>query len=74
MSKKQVRVSDPREIKKRMNEFLNREVSLVMKNNTVIYGTLQQSDDDTVTILNMRQRKMTFPAADISALYTDLDP
>lgn len=73
MSKKQVRISDPQEIKKRMNEFLNREISLVMKDKTVVYGTLREAAGDTITVSNMRRRKMTFSCGQISELYTDLD-
>lgn len=73
MSKKQIRISDPHEIKKRMNEFLNRDVSLVMKDNTVIYGILREAGGNTVTVSNMRRRKMTFFSDQISELYSDLD-
>lgn len=56
-----------------MNEFLNREISLVMKDKTVVYGTLREAEGDTITISNMRRRKMTLSSGQISELYTDLD-
>lgn len=56
-----------------MPGFLNRNINLVLKGNTVIYGTLQEAGDEKVILSNMRGRKMTFPIDDISEIYTDLD-
>ena len=73
VSKKQVRISEPQEIKNRMPEFLNKNVNLVLKGKTVIYGTLREVSNGTVILSNMRGRKMTFQMDDISEIYTDLD-
>lgn len=73
MSKKQIRISEPQEIKNRMPEFLNKNVSLVLKDNTVIFGTLREAKNGKVALSNMRGRKMTFLMDDISEIYTDLD-
>ena len=56
-----------------MPEFMNRNVNLVLKGNTVIYGILREADNVKVVLSNMRGRKMTFPLGDISEIYTDLD-
>lgn len=56
-----------------MNEFLNCEINLVLKDNTVIYGTLQKAGNGTVTIINMRRRRITLTTDSISEFYTDLD-
>lgn len=66
-------MSDSMEIGKRLNEFLNCEINLVLKDNTVIYGTLQKAGNGTVTIINMRRRRITLTTDSISELYTDLD-
>lgn len=73
VSKKQIRISEPQEIKNRMPEFLNKNVSLVLKDNTVIFGTLREAKNGKVALSNMRGRKMTFLMDDISEIYTDLD-
>lgn len=73
VSKKQIRISGTLEIKKRLPEFLNKNISVVLKGNTVIYGTLREAGDEKVMLANMRGRKMIIPAGDISEIYTDLD-
>lgn len=73
VSKKQIRIANPDEIKRRIGEFMNQEISLVLSNGTVIFGTLQKVEPDRLVISNMRQRKVTTPIALITEVFTDVD-
>jgi hypothetical protein len=73
VSKKQVRISNPEEIRRRLPEFLQRKISLVLSDSTVIFGTLLNVKKDSVAIANMRLREITLPIARISELFMDLD-
>ncbi|HEY4655953.1 MAG TPA: hypothetical protein VIH22_15640 [Cyclobacteriaceae bacterium] len=73
MSKKQIRITEAGEIKRRMHEFSGRQISLVLTDNTVIFGALTKIETDCVIITNMRQREMPIRLVRIAEIYTDID-
>ncbi|HLT81837.1 MAG TPA: hypothetical protein VKZ86_12455 [Cyclobacteriaceae bacterium] len=74
MSKKQIRISGADEVKKRLPTLTNESVNLVLRNNTVVFGILEEVRDDHVVVSNMRKKKMKVPLDGIVEAYTDVDP
>lgn len=74
MSKKQIRISGADEVKERLPTLTNESVNLVLRNNTVVFGILEEVRDDHVVVSNMRKKKMKVPLDGIVEAYTDVDP
>lgn len=74
MSKKQIRISGADEVKKRLPTLTNESVNLVLRNNTVVFGILEEVRDDHVVVSNMRKKKMRVAFDTIVEAYTDVDP
>ena len=73
MGKKQIRISDPVQIQKRIGEFIKKNITLVFLNNKTTFGLLLEMKGNSVTVQNGRLKKFTFPLADILEIYTDID-
>lgn len=73
MSKKQIRISEPTLLKKRLPEFINRKVNVILKDNTVIFGLLKKTDDQSLHVMNMRQKEIVLPMEKVAEFYTDID-
>lgn len=73
MSKKQIRISDPIQIQKRIGEFIKKNVTLVFLDNKTVFGLLVDAQANSVTVQNGRLKKFTFPLADISEFFTDIE-
>ena len=73
MSKKQIRISDPTLLRRRLPEFINRKVNLILKDNTVVFGQLKKTDAQTVYIINMRLKEVRLPVDNVAEFYTDID-
>ena len=71
MSTKQLRLNEAHQIRSRMSEFLGKKISLVLIDNTVMYGVLKKITADGVTIINMRVKKMDYPFNSIAEVYLD---
>jgi len=56
-----------------MHEFSGRQISLVLTDNTVIFGALKKIETDRVIITNMRRREMPIRLVRIAEIYTDID-
>lgn len=74
MSKKQIRISGTDEVKKRLPTLTNRSVSLVLRDNTVVFGVLQEVRDNQAIVSNMRKKKMKVAVDTIVDAFTDTDP
>jgi hypothetical protein len=73
VSSKQVRISDSLQVKQRIHEFVNKRISLVLKNNTVLFCELKGVSGEKITVLNMRLKRVSFPLSDIAELYVDVN-
>jgi len=71
MGVKQLRLSDPQAIQKRIREFIGKPVTLVLKNSMAMMGTLVELDDQSVTLQNMRLKKVRYPFESIEEVYLD---
>lgn len=74
MSKKQIRISGADEVKKRLSDLTTRSVNLVLRDNTVVFGILDEVRDDHVVVSNMRKKKMRVAVDTIVEAFTDIDP
>ena len=74
MSKKQIRISGTDEVKKRLPTLTNRNVNLVLRDNTVVFGILKEVRDNQAIVSNMRMKKMAVAVDTIVDAFTDTDP
>lgn len=71
MATRQLRLSDPAQIRKRIGEFLGKKVNIVLTDNTVMFGELIAVETTGIILRNMRQKKMHYPFNTIHELYQD---
>lgn len=71
--KKQIRIADIDQIKLRYSGFVNRNVTVVLNDNTTIFGELNGLEDNKLLITNTRQKKIKLPLGDVNELFTDID-
>ena len=70
MSKKQVRVADP---KTRITSFIDQNASILLKDGGVLTGKITKYQDEVVTVLNHRLKKITVPISSITEFFVDID-
>jgi acetyl-CoA carboxylase carboxyltransferase component len=68
---KQLRISDPEQIKIKAGTFLGKKINIVLLDNTVVFGKLKEVSSDDILLLNMRMKKVKYPFSSIAELYVD---
>jgi hypothetical protein len=71
MSTKQIRLSDPAQIRNRINEFIGKKINIVLTDNTTQIGALEAVKGSAIVLRNMRLKKTVYPLATIAELYSD---
>jgi len=71
VSNRQLRLSDPDQIKTRIKSFLDKNISIVRQDNMVFYGLLKNVTDLEITLTTMRLKSITISLDHISELYID---
>ena len=71
MVTRQVRLSTPEQIRKKLAGFTGKEINIVMYDRTVFLGQLKHIDGDNLTFINMRQEPSTVPLSEVSEVYLD---
>jgi hypothetical protein len=71
MSTKQVRLSDPAQIRDRIREFIGKKINIVLTDNTTQVGALEAVKGSDIVLRNMRLKKTVYPLATICELYSD---
>jgi len=71
MGTRQLRLSDPAEIKSRISNFLGKKINIVLLDNTVMFGELKEVNSSGILLLNMRMKKITYPLTQIAEVYLD---
>lgn len=71
MGTKQLRLSDPEQIKSRIRNFLGKKINIVLLDNTVMFGELKEVNSSEILLLNMRLKKISYPLIKISEVYLD---
>ena len=68
---KQLRISDPEQIKSKAASFLGKKINIVLMDNTAVFGQLQEVNSNEILLMNMRMKKVKYPFASIAELYFD---
>ena len=68
---RQLRINDPSKIHLRIKELLGKHVNLVFHDDRVASGSVDAVTQSDVTLLNMRNKRMTFRFLDVAELYFD---
>jgi hypothetical protein len=68
---KQLRISDPEQIKSKAGTFLGKKINIVLLDNTVVFGKLIEVSNTEVHLMNMRMKKVKYPYSSIAELYID---
>jgi len=71
MGTKQLRISDPEQIKNKAGTFLGKKINIVLLDNTVVFGKLKEVNNNEIFLLNMRMKKVKYPFSSIAELYID---
>jgi hypothetical protein len=71
MSTKQLRLSDPDHIKKRIKSFLGKKINIVMADNTAMFGILKEVTETEILLVNMRLKRRSYPLNTIVEVYLD---
>jgi hypothetical protein len=65
MSARQLRISCTADIPAKIVSYKGKKISLVLKNNEVHYGYLENLSLDSLSIINLSRKKFTFPLSSI---------
>ena len=68
---KQLRLSDPTEIRKRVGEFLHKKINIVLQDKTVMFGELKEVNEGGILLKNMRLKTIAYPFNQIAEIYLD---
>jgi hypothetical protein len=68
---RQLRINDISKIRERINEFAGKKITIVLHDSRVTTGTIENISADGVTLMNQRNKPMTFRFNDIDELYFD---
>ncbi|MDX5346543.1 MAG: hypothetical protein LPJ89_03555 [Hymenobacteraceae bacterium] len=71
MGKRQIRIS-VKQLLSRQPEFLNRELQVVLQNQTVVQGLLQAVTDQEVLVLDGRKHAHRLPLNQVQELVLDV--
>lgn len=73
MSKKQIRLSDSGQIKLRCKEFIDHNITVILNDNTTLFGKLKKLESNELIIVNTRLKKTRIPMEKVTELFTDID-
>ena len=71
MSTRQLRISDPQQIKIKASSFLGKKINIVLLDNTAVFGKLTDVSTNDIHLVNMRMKKVKYPFSSIAELYID---
>jgi hypothetical protein len=71
MATRQLRISDPVQIKQQIGRFAGKKINVVLSDGTAMFGVLKRSNDHEIELMNMAQRTMRYPLSSITEFYFD---
>jgi hypothetical protein len=71
MSTRQLRITDPIEISKRIAEFIGKKIHVVFNDNTALSGKLTNANSTELVLQNMLLKKNTRPLNSVVEIYID---
>jgi len=73
MSTKQLRLSDPALIKEKIGTLIGKKISIVLADDTSVFGELCAVLGANIQIMNMRLRRNIYPISNIAEVYVDIN-
>lgn len=71
MATRQLRISDGRQIRQRLPQWVGQKVNIVLRDGTALLGVLTRADDQHVEMRNMARGRHRFLVSSIAELYID---
>jgi len=71
MGTRQLRISDPLQIKKSLRNFVGKKISIVLSNDTTMFGILEEVTETEILLVNMRLKGIRYSMVDITEIYFD---
>ena len=71
MATRQLRISDPEQIKQQIGRFAGKKINIVLRDGTVMLGVLKRANDQEIELMNMALRVVRYPLSTITELYFD---
>ena len=71
MATRQLRISDPVQIKRQIGRFAGKKINIVLRDGTAMLGVLKRANDQEIELLNMAQRVVHYPLSTITEIYFD---
>jgi hypothetical protein len=72
MKTRQLRLNSEDQIKSRVHDFLGKEISLVLRDKTVLLGKVTKIESSFIEMTNLRHKARSIPFTTISELYFDI--
>jgi hypothetical protein len=69
---RQIRLSDPSEIRSKITGFIGKKISTVLNDRTVIIAQLDAVNANGIDLINMRLKKMRYSFDQIAEIYCDM--
>lgn len=70
-STRQLRLNDISKIRERINEFGGKQITLVFHDGRTTTGKVEKISAEDLSMVNMRNKTMTFRFTDVAELYFD---
>jgi len=71
VSTKQLRISNPEQIRSKASSFLGKKINIVLTDNTAVFGKLTEVSGNDILLVNMRMKKVKYPFSSIAEFYVD---
>lgn len=71
MGNRQQRISDQREILRKIPELIGTKIQVVLSSGVSYIGVVRELTSDTLIMENMRNKKVTYPVNSLSEIYID---
>lgn len=71
MRTRQLRLNDPDQIRRRIQDFLGKKINVVFSDRTVMFGELQKANGSEIILRNMRLEDIRYPLKNIVEIYLD---
>ena len=71
MGTRQLRISDPDQIRKRVQELTGKSIQVVLTNGMIMSGTLTAARDSEIILQNMRLKHIPYNYNSIAEVYFD---
>jgi hypothetical protein len=72
MKTRQLRLNSEDQIKRRVQDFFGKEISVVLRDKTVLLGRVTRIESSFIELTNLRHRLTSIPFTNISEMYFDI--